>query len=125
MAKIEIAGRAFELAPLKLGALRRAAPHIDAVNAIAGALSTLEGALEAGRHFIEVLAIAIEKIDPAMTADAIEEMLGIEEIPALQEGFRKLLAESGLAPKGEAQAPSAQPKEGAASPGKLAKSSAS
>jgi hypothetical protein len=109
MASFEIAGRAFELAPLKLGALRKAAPHIDQINATAGAFDSLEGVTNAARAMIEVLAIGIEKIDSAITADWLEDQLELADMPKLQGAIQALLESSGLAPKGEAKAPSAPP----------------
>ena len=107
MAKLEIGGRAFELAPFKLADLRKAAPHIDAINATAGALSTFEGMVAVGRSIIEVLAVAIMKIDAAMDADALEGLADLADMTKLQAALSDLLAESGLAPKGEVPAPSA------------------
>ena len=104
MATLEIGGRAFALAPFKLGDLRKAAPHIDAINATAGALSSFEGMVNAARSIIEVLAVAVAKLDPAIDADALEDLADLGDMPALQVALKDLLEESGLAPKGEAPA---------------------
>lgn len=104
MAKLNVAGRAFELAPYRLGALRQAAAYLDRVNARAGSIDTMEGMLESARDMCEVLAIGLKKIDPELDADWLEEQLGIEEMPELQDAFRKQLEDSGLVPKGEASA---------------------
>jgi hypothetical protein len=113
MAEITLMGRSFEIAPLKLGDLRKVAKHIDAINATAGALTTFEGMVESSRSMIEVLAVAVQKIDATLTADAIEEATELADIPVIGEAFKILLQESGLAPKGEAPAPSEPVTEGA------------
>jgi len=104
MAKIMIGGRAFELAPYKLAQLRQAAPYIDRINATAGALTTVEGMTEAACDFVGVLAIGLGKIDPALTPEALEEMIGLADIGALRDGFMEVLTESGMI-AGEAAAP--------------------
>jgi hypothetical protein len=111
MTEITIGGRAFELAPFRLGGLRRAAAYLDRINARAATFDPenplaagLEGALDSARDMCEVLAIALMKVDPACTADWIEEQLGIDDILELQQQFREVLIASGLAKKGEAQA---------------------
>lgn len=104
MARVVIAGRAFDLAPYKLGALRQASAYIDRINASQGALSTVEGMVAAAGDFLGVLSVGISRIDPAMTLAALEEIVGIDDIPALRDGFMEVLAESGLV-AGEAPAP--------------------
>jgi hypothetical protein len=113
MAKLVIEGRSFEIAPYKIGALRRAAPHIDAINAsvqalqadVAGDVTSIVGLLENTEHIIAILSIGLEKIDPALTSEVLEEMLGPDDMAALGVALRDILAESGLAPKGEVTAP--------------------
>lgn len=124
MATLTIAGRSFEIAPYKLGALRKAAPHIDAINvSVKAAEKAAKAAKEAGKttdtttdvsiaglfenteHIVAIVAIGLGKIDPAMTADALEDVIGIEDMPALGTALRDILAEAGLAPTGEATAP--------------------
>jgi len=114
MATLALGGRSFEIAPYKLGALRRAAPHIDAINASVqalgdgadGAPGTITGLLENTEHIVAILAIGLQKIDPELTAEALDDMIGPEDMAALGTALRDVLAESGLAPKGEAKAPS-------------------
>jgi hypothetical protein len=106
MAEITLMGRSFEIAPLKLGDLRRVARHIDDINSTAGALSTFEGMVTSARSMIEVLAVAVQKIDATLTADAIEEATDLSDIPVIGAAFKALLEASGLAPKGEATAAS-------------------
>lgn len=113
MATLELEGRAFALAPYKLGKLRRAAPFVDRINATAGALSTFEGMLNCSRDICEVLAIGLAEFDASLTADRLEEICGIDDMPALQTCLRDLMVECGLAPKGEAKAPSGPSAEGA------------
>ena len=107
MRTITVMGRSFEAAPLMLGDLRKVAKHIDAINSTAGALTTFEGMVESARSMIEVIAVALHKIDAAITADAIEEATELGDIAVIGEAFKALLEESGLAPKGEATAASA------------------
>lgn len=110
MATITIKGRAFELAPYMIGSMRRAAPFVDRINARAGTLATLEHIFENGRDLCEVVAIGLGKIEPAMTADAIEDQLGFEDMMALAQAYKEIMREAGFAPKGdapgEAEAPS-------------------
>ena len=121
MATLIIGERSFEIAPYKLGALRKAAPHIDAINASVQALQGdvdkdvlaaggIVGLLENTEHIVAILAIGLQKIDPLLTAEALEDMIAADDMPALGVALRGILAESGLAPKGEAKAP-AQPTE--------------
>lgn len=125
MAHLTILGREFDLAPYKLGALRRAAPHIDAMNAIGGALTTMEGMVESASHMIAIVAIGLEKLDPVMTAAHIEDEMGLDDLPALGAAVRDLLAESGLAAKGEAQATSPEPEEASSSSSETSSASSS
>ena len=114
MATLVIGGRSFEIAPYKLGALRKAAPHIDAINASVQAMETdgsdvvsggIVGLLENTEHIIAIVAIGLQKIDPTMTAEALDDIIGPDDMSALGIALRDILAESGLAPKGEAMAP--------------------
>ena len=114
MATLVIGGRSFEIAPYKLGALRKAAPHIDAINASVQAMETdgsdvvsggIVGLLENTEHIIAIVAIGLQKIDPTMTAEALDDIIGPDDMSAFGIALRDILAESGLAPKGEAMAP--------------------
>jgi hypothetical protein len=111
MATINLAGRAFELAPYRLGAIRKAAAYLDRINARGVSIDTLEVVLESAHEMCEVLAIGLSKIDPEYTAEWLEDQLGIEDMPALQTAFKEVLVASGLAQKGEAQ-PLSAPAEG-------------
>jgi hypothetical protein len=113
MARLEIGGRAFEIAPYKLGALRRAAPYIDRINANAGALGTIEGMTDSTADIVAVLSIGLQKLDPALTPEALEEMVGFDDLPALRDAFVDVLRESGMRAAGEAPAPSPAGGEGA------------
>lgn len=103
MAKLEIDGRAFELAPLRLGALRKAAAYLDRINERGAEIDSLEGVMESAHELCEVIAIALVKVDPACDVDWLEDRVGMAEMPAIKDAFRDLLSESGLAKKGEAQ----------------------
>ena len=113
MARLEIGGRAFDIAPYKLGALRRAAPAIDRINEAAGSLVTIEGMIRSTADIVEVLSIGLQKIDPTLTPEALEEMVGFDDLPALRDAFVAVLRESGMRGAGEAQAPAPADAEGA------------
>jgi hypothetical protein len=124
MARLETGGRAFDIAPYKLGALRRAAPFIDRINAAASSLSTIEGMIDSTADIVAVLSIGLQKIDPALTPEALEEMVGFDDLPALRDAFIAVLRESGMHAAGEAPAPAPADAEGA-SPTSSAPSSTS
>jgi hypothetical protein len=105
MATVVIAGRSYEIAPYKLGALKQAAPHIDAINAAQGSLSTMAGMVDSAVHLIGVLAPGLAKLDPALTPAALEDLIDIGDLQAITAAVTELLRESGLAPKGEATVP--------------------
>lgn len=107
MATLVIEGRSFEIAPYKLGALRKAAPHIDAINA-GSSIETIEGMIENAEHIVAILAIGLQKVDASLTPEALDDMIGASDLPALGAALSAVLAEAGLAQKGEAQAPAAQ-----------------
>jgi len=104
MARVVISGRAFDLAPYKLAHLRQAAPFIDRINATQGALTSVEGMVGSAADFLGVLAVGLTRIDPALTLDALQEMVGLSDITALRDGFMEVLVESGMI-AGEAAAP--------------------
>lgn len=112
MAKLTLEGREYIIAPFKIGSLRRAAPIIDRINATANSLTTLEGVFSSASDLIAVLAIGIEKLDPAMTGDVIEDMIGFGDMTMLRDAFQDVLREAGLI-SGEASAPLASEPEGA------------
>lgn len=111
MAKLTIAGREYDIAPYKLGDLRKAAPAIDRINATAGAITTIEGMAESSADLLAVLSIGLRKINDTLTPEYLEEIVGFDELPAISAAFSDLLAESGFKPAGEAKAPSASPEE--------------
>jgi hypothetical protein len=102
---ITLLGRDFHLAPYKLGAMRKAAPLLERINATTGALTTLEGAVHAACDMAALLSIGLVKLDPALTPEALEEQIGMDDLAALQKAVMDVLAASGLRP-GEATAPS-------------------
>lgn len=108
MAKLTLAGRSFEIAPYKLGALRKAAPHIDAINASALTIDSIEGLIENAAHIVAIVSIGLVKIDPTLTEEALEDMVGADDMGALGAALRDIMTEAGLAPKGEATAPEAE-----------------
>jgi hypothetical protein len=99
MATLTIGGRSFEIAPYKLGALRQAAPHIDAINA-AASIETIEGLMENAEHIVAILGIGLRKIDASLTPEALDDLIGADDMhcatcspnPDLpQRGKRRLL----------------------------------
>lgn len=112
MATIHILGRDFDIAPYKLGDLRRAAPFIDNIQrkTDAGSLTDL---MDSAVDLLNVLSIGLVKIDPVLTPDYLEANVSMDEFAGLQSGFIDLTAESGLKSKGEAAAPSADESTGA------------
>lgn len=105
MTKVAIAGRDYDIAPYKIAQLRKAAPFIEKVNATAGSLSSIEGAVEVMGDLVGFLAVGIAKIDPSVTVDQLEEEIGFDDLPAIQRAFLDIMAESGFKP-GEAKAAS-------------------
>jgi hypothetical protein len=106
MAKITLLGRDFDVAPYKIGAMRKAAPFITRINETAGSMTTLEGAVEAAGDMIGFLAIGLSKIDPTLTAEQLEEQIGLNDALDLQKAMIAVIKDSGLQ-TGEAKAPSA------------------
>jgi len=115
MARVIISGRAFDLAPYKLAQLRQAAPFIDRINASQGALTSVEGMVSAAGDFLGVLAVGLARIDPSLTLTVLEEMIGLDDVPALRDGGMEVLQESGMI-AGEAPAPIAAEAVGALTP---------
>jgi len=105
MAILTIGGRSFDIAPYKLGDLKKAAKHIDAMNEVD---ASFEGAVQSGSDALAILLVGIKKLDPAMSLEELENMTGMEDLPHIASVTRTLLEESGLA-KGEATAPPAVP----------------
>ena len=99
MAVANLGGRTYTVAPFKLRELRLAAPHIDAVSALAaaGRLSTVEGLAAAARDMLAVLAVGIEGV----TVDDLEAQAGLGDLAALRETFDQVLQEAGLKRPGE------------------------
>lgn len=115
---IEIGERPFEVAPYKFAELRKAAPHIDRMNALMKSVSEmqergedppLEQMADLLHELVEILAIGISKIDPAMDADKIEGEIDLSFFNSIRDAVMAILSASGFAPKGEAQALSSQP----------------
>lgn len=100
MAVANIGGRLYTVAPFKLRELRAAAPHIDAVSALAaaGRLSTVEGVAAAARDMLAVLAVGID----GATVDELEAQASLGDLAALRETFDQVLQEAGLKQPGEA-----------------------
>jgi hypothetical protein len=101
MATALIGGRTYSVAPFKLRELRRAAPHIDAVSALAaaGRLSTVEGVAMAARDMLAVLAVGLDGV----SVDELEAQASLGDLAGLRETFDQVLLEAGLKrPEGEA-----------------------
>lgn len=106
MVTVTLSGRDFDVAPYKLGSLRKAAPIVERINTIAGSLTTFEGAIEAGCELAALVSIGLVKLDPTLTAEALQEQLGIEDMSAIQKAATDILTASGII-QGEARAPTA------------------
>jgi hypothetical protein len=113
MAKLTILGREFDIAPYKLGELRKAAPFIDAIQKRSAEGNKLADVMESAIDLLEVLSIGLVKIDPMLTPDYLEANVGMDEFVAMQASFVTLTQESGLKSKGEATAPLAKKPAGA------------
>lgn len=120
MATFDLLGRTFDVAPYKLGAMRRAAPYIDRMNAAAAGLPTIEGMADAAADLCGFLSIGLVKIDSALTSEGLEDMVGLGDLPALRNAFTAILNDSGLktgeAPAAPvAESPEASPTDSAPS----------
>jgi hypothetical protein len=116
MAKLTILGREFDIAPYKLGELRKAAPFIDNIQRKTDA-GTLSDLMDSAVDLLNVLSIGLVKIDPMLTPDYLEANVSMDEFVGLQSTFLDLTVESGLKQKGEAGAPPAAAPAGASSKG--------
>jgi hypothetical protein len=114
MVAITLLGETIEVAPYKLKQLRRAAPLIEKVNATLGSLSTLSGGIEVMDSLTAFVAIGAEKVRADFTFAALEDKIGMEDMPALQNAFRDILTASGFK-AGEAKAPAGTEATGGAS----------
>jgi hypothetical protein len=126
---IELEGRSFEAAPFKLGDLERVAPFVDQMNALnreldeaekAGEDLRLERVTALLRAQTGILANALGKIDPEMTADKIFSMVDLTFVRSLGQAVGALLRSSGLQSAGEARAHSGQARPGMGSESKSA-----
>jgi hypothetical protein len=108
MAKLTVNGREFDIAPYNFADMIKAAPIIDQINATVSSLSSMSDLYRSAVDIIQVLAIGVAKIDPAVTADEIVAGLpgSAEALRDLQTVFSTLLRESGLQ-SGEVTAPTA------------------
>lgn len=103
MAVITLLGRDFDVAPYKIGTLRQAAPIIDRIN---GSITdnSLTALTNSAGDLCAFLAIGIGKLDSSVTAETLEEELGIGDLPDLRAAFLTILAASGFEMK-EGNAP--------------------
>ena len=104
MVAITLLGETHEVPPYKLKQLRRAAPLIENVNATLGSLSTLSGGVQVMDDLTAFVAIGLEKIRADLSFQALEDKIGMEDLPDLQSAFRDILQASGFK-SGEAKAP--------------------
>jgi hypothetical protein len=106
MATLTLAGVEYVIAPYKLGALRKVAPILDKIKD-RGAEASASNAAEGMTEIVEVLAVGLQKLDPKLTADYIsDELVGVEDFPALRIAFFALMRESGMSSEpGEQKAP--------------------
>jgi hypothetical protein len=129
MAKLNIMGRDFEIAPYKIAQMRRAAPYIDLINSTGGAMTkpgatmSIEELTEVAGYFVGFLSIGVIKVDPTITVAALEEDVGIGDLEGMRLAFTDILVESGLVARGEAAAPAPVPEATGASTSALDASS--
>jgi len=109
MVAITLMGRDFDVAPYKIGALRKAAPVIGRLSALMDAEDKMQASFDGVGCMLEFLSIGLVKVDPTLTPSALEDMVGVEDIPDLLKAIKAVFAASGLGgdDEGEAQAPSA------------------
>ena len=94
-----------ELAPFKLGDLKKVAPIIDRINTRGDGIADFERTIDAVLDFATVISFSAIKADIECDADWFAEHVGFSDQAAIMIAFRDLLKDSGLAPKGEAPAP--------------------
>lgn len=104
MAKITLDGREFDIARYKLGALRQVAPIVDRINAAMTEVKTMEGLTRSATDLAAVLSVGLVKIDPDLTPEGLDDIVGFEDLPNMLACFTELMTESGLE-KGEVSAP--------------------
>jgi hypothetical protein len=93
--EVTIGGEAIPVPPMNFAALKRAWPAIQV-------LPSLNNAIDQATAVVEILAAALARSRPELTAGEIETRLGGGEVPGLLEALPRLLEQSGLVPKGEA-----------------------
>jgi hypothetical protein len=89
-------GREFILAPYTLGALRRAAPYIDKVNAAALSCTSFGDRIAMSLDLLAVVAIGLEQSDLGCTAERLAEDMSPAVIPELEVAYHCILAEAGF-----------------------------
>jgi hypothetical protein len=104
MAKVTLMGREFDIAPYKIGQLRKAAPIIDRMNARVAGLASVSGMVEAAADMIDFLWIGLVRLDPTITLDQLNDEIGMGDLPAIRDAVLAVMTESGLK-SGEAKAP--------------------
>ena len=109
MAQLKIGERSFEIAPYKLGFLRRVAPAIDQMNESIGSLSTFEGMVSSADIMLAILLPGLQKLDAAITIESMSDELGMDDFIPLGNTVKALLAESGFNRAGEVTAPLTEP----------------
>jgi len=113
MAKLTILGRDFDIAPYKLGDLRKAAPFIDAIQKRSEGGTGLVDVLDSAFDLLNVMSIGLVRIDPELTPDYLEANVGMDDFVAMQASFLDVTKESGLKSAGEVKAPVAAKPAGA------------
>ena len=117
----------FTLAPYRIGQLRQAAPHIDAITTAQAGLPSQDEIAEqikAGTFKLEplvalmgelvgALSVGMIRGDPSLSIEAIEDQVGLGDVAEMLRAFRDVMAESGGSTTGEAPAPAAPEAAGA------------
>lgn len=108
MIDIQLGERVVSIAPYKIGDLRRAAPCIDRLNALAktlGKTPSLEKMTALLSDTVGVLAVGLVRVDPTLTAQVLEDdYFGFDDLDYLRVVYGELMAASGFR-SGEATTP--------------------
>lgn len=101
MAKCVIGGVAYEVAPFGFKKLRKAAKHIDLVQALLAGINEDEPSMvdltEVGQQVLEIVVIGVD--DPAVTIDTLADSAKMSEIQALTGFFTEVMTEAAGGPE--------------------------
>jgi hypothetical protein len=99
MAKIIIGGLEFSTGPLKFKQLKKAFPLIKKSQQLLKDAKEADEEIDpivAMENAIQIIAFALERENPEMTAEKIEEDISLEECAALNDAIVSIVTESGF-----------------------------